>query len=285
MNLANYARLSRPVTGCVVLLAASCCLAEGIEAVARPSDSRELAFVRPGRIAKVHVKEGDRVKANDPLIQQDSEAERAQVEQLKKQAADKTRIAARQAQLTQSEEVLKELKIAQAGGATSKLEVAKAALEVTIAQLSLKLAEFQQEQDESKHKEADIQVRRMLLKSPMAGTIEEILVKEGEASDSLQKVIRVIEIDPLEIQVPVPLQQVAGLKTGVEARVDFADERGKGVKGMITFVAAEADAASGTLRVTVRVPNPKRLPAGQTVWVHFAEKDDKEATTQPAKEE
>lgn len=284
MNRASYSRPWRWAAGWVVLLAAPWCMAEGVEAVARPSDSRTLAFVRPGRIAKVHVKEGDGVKAGDPLVRQDDEAEQAQLEQLKKQADDKTRIEARDAQLNQSKEVLKELKLAATKGATSKLEVAKAALEVTIAELSLKLAEFERDQDISKHREAKIQLARMLLKSPIDGSIEEILVKEGEAADSLQKVIRVIQIDPLEIQAPVPLKETAGLKIGVEARVDFADERGKGVKGEITFVAAEADAASGTLRVTVRVPNPKRLPAGHTVWVHFAE-NKKTTTTQPVKEE
>jgi len=40
-------------------------------------------------------------------------------------------------------------------------------------------------------------------------------------------------------------------------------------EGTIIFVAAVADAASGTLRVRVEVPNKTRRPAGEHVVVSF----------------
>ena len=75
--------------------------AEGIEAVTRPSADVLLSFVIPGQVKSVDVKAGDVVEAGQVLVRLDDAAERAQLEQLKAQAEDETRIEAAEAQLAQ----------------------------------------------------------------------------------------------------------------------------------------------------------------------------------------
>jgi hypothetical protein len=41
------------------------------------------------------------------------------------------------------------------------------------------------------------------------------------------------------------------------------------VEGMVIYIGAVADAASGTLRVRVQVPNKARRPAGEHVSIIF----------------
>jgi multidrug efflux pump subunit AcrA (membrane-fusion protein) len=61
-----------------------------------------------------------------------------------------------------------------------------------------------------------------------------------------------------------------GLKSGKEATVAFPGAGGSSsLKGKIIFVGAVVDAASGTLRVRVEVPNATRRPAGEHVLVTF----------------
>ena len=48
--------------------------AKGTEAVTKPSKDVTLSFLGPGRIAKVLVKAGDVVSADDPLVKQDDAA-------------------------------------------------------------------------------------------------------------------------------------------------------------------------------------------------------------------
>jgi multidrug efflux pump subunit AcrA (membrane-fusion protein) len=81
----------------------------------------------------------------------------------------------------------------------------------------------------------------------------------------------VVQVDPLWIDAPVPLAQAVGLKVGMTARVELAESGKKGLlgEGRIIFVGAVADAASGTLRVKIEVPNKDRRPAGEHVLVSF----------------
>jgi RND family efflux transporter MFP subunit len=243
----------------------------GVRAVTRPSADITLSFVQPGRIAFVSCKEGDAVKADRVLVRQDDEAEQILLAQLRAQAEDTTRIRAAEASLAQKKVDLTKLEKAAASKAATALEVAHAKLDVTIAELSLELARFEHEQAARKFQEQEMRVRQMQLRSPIDGLIEKVDVEVGASVNGLENVIRVVQTNPLWIDAPVPLQQAIDLKPGMAARVQVAGA-GSGIpigEGRVIFVAAVADAASGTLRVRIEVPNESRRPAGEHVLVSF----------------
>jgi len=251
----------------------------GTRSVTRPSADITMSFVQPGRIAAVHFKEGDVVKADQALVQQDDAAEQVLLTQLAAQCEDMTQIRAGEASLAQRRVDLQKLEKAAAGNAATALEVEHSKLDVRIAELSLELARFQHEQDLRKYHEQNIRVRNMQLRSPIDGSIEKIEVEVGESVNTTTEAIQVVQIDPLWIDVPVPLPQAIGLKAGGAAQVAF-ESSSKPAKagqtsasatmpGKIIFVAAVADAASGTLRVRIEVPNKARRPAGEHVIVTF----------------
>ena len=250
---------------------ASPSLAGSIRAITKPSADVAQSFVQPGRIAGVHFKEGDAVKAGQALIQQDDAAEQVLLAQLKAQSEDITQIRASEASLAQKKVDLQKLEKAAASNAATALEVEHAKLDVTIAQLSLDLARFEHAQAGRKYQEQKIRVENMQLKSPIDGYIEKIEVEVGESVNTTIEVIRVVQVDPLWIDAPVPLAQAVGLKAGMTARVELAESGKKGLigEGRISFVGAVADAASGTLRVKIEVPNKARRPAGEHVLVSF----------------
>jgi membrane fusion protein (multidrug efflux system) len=247
--------------------------AGGIRAITKPSADIIQSFVQPGRIATVHFREGDAVKAGQALVQQDDAAEQVLLAQLKAQGEDMTQIRASEASLAQKKVDLQKLEKAAASNAATALEVEHAKLDVTIAQLSLELARFEHEQAGRKYQEQKVRVENMQLKSPIDGYIEKIDVEVGESVNTSTNidVIRVVQIDPLWIDAPVPLAQASGLKAGMTARVELAESGKKGLigEGRIIFVSAVADAASGTLRVKIEVPNKARRPAGEHVLVTF----------------
>jgi len=243
----------------------------GIRAITRPSADIIQSFVQPGRIAGIHFKEGDAVKAGQALVQQDDAAEQVLVAQLRAQSEDITQIRASDASLAQKKVDLQKLEKAAANNAATALEVEHAQLDVTIAQLSLDLARFEHEQAGRKYQEQKIRVENMQLKSPIDGYVEKIDVEVGESVNTNTEVIRVVQIDPLWIDAPVPLAQATDLKVGMTARVELAEsgKRGSIGEGRISFVGTVADAASGTLRVRIEVPNKARRPAGEHVLVSF----------------
>ena len=256
---------------CVLALTAlkAASLDVGIKAITNPKADITLSFVQPGCIAKVYFKEGDLVKAGQVLIQQDDAVEQAQLAQLEAASQDTTQIQASEAALAQRRVDLKKLEMAAARNAATELEVEHSKLNVKMAELSLQLAKFEHEQAKRKYNEVKIQVEKMSLKSPIDGRIEKIQVETGESVNALADVVRVVQIDPLWIDVPVPLSKARALDSGKTVKVEFPDPGKVSVEGIIIYVAAVADAASSTLRVRIEVPNKSNRPAGEHVEVIF----------------
>jgi RND family efflux transporter MFP subunit len=240
-----------------------------VRAITNPSSDITLSYVQPGRIAKVHFTEGMWVKAGQVLVQQDDAVEQIQLAQLKAASDDTTQIQASDASLAQKKIDLQKLEKAAAQNAATELEVEHAKLSVKMAELSLKLAKFEHEQAGRKYDEVKVQVEKMRLVSPINGRIEKIHIEAGESINALTDVVRVVQIDPLWIDVPVPLIQAMDLSAGKMAKVLFPNPNMASVEGSIVYIAAVADAASGTLKVRIEVPNKSNRPAGEHVEIIF----------------
>ena len=265
----------------VCLVAVDAVLGEesfAVEAITRPSQDTVLSFTRPGRISEVVVKEGDRVDSGQLLARLDDEAEQTQLAQLKAQADDDKRIRAAKADLAQKNVDLAKIRQIFETGVATEWEMEHAKLDVTIAELSVELALFEREQNQRAYHEATIQLERMKLKSPIAGAIEEVSVEVGESVDGVMQVVRVVDVDPLWIDVPVPLTQAMNLDYGRAAEIICSETDDTVLRGKIVHKGSVADAASDTLKVRLEVPNEAGRPAGERVMVSFPAKDARTAT-------
>jgi len=242
----------------------------GVAAITTPSADITLSFVQPGRIAEVNIKEGQSVKTGQVLVQQDDTVERARLAQLEADSQNIINVQAGEASLAQKQVDLKKLEKAAALNAATALEVEHAKLDVKIADLSVKLAVFEHEQAQRKYEEAKIQIDNMSLKSPIDGIIEKIEFEAGESVNALEDVVRVVQINPLWIDVPVPLTKAGDLRNKNTADVIFPGPKETSVEGTIVFIGAVADAASSTLRVRIQVPNKSLRPAGEHVRIIFS---------------
>ncbi len=269
---------------CALLLLCLASLAsaqDGHEAICRPSKEVTLAFTMHGQIADVMVAVGDHVEAGEPLVRLDDAVERAQIEQLQATAEDETYIEAEQARLAQSEVDLERLESISMGEGGARVatayEIDQARLQVTIGELSVRLARLNHAQDVRAYEEALLQLDRMELTSPIEGTVEVLFVESGETVEALQQVIHLVNIDPLWIDIPVPIAEARQLAIDGPAAVTFGVDPDIQGQGRIIHIASVADAASETLRVRVELPNPDHLPAGQQVFVEFQEPPANEA--------
>jgi len=231
-----------------------------------------LSFVSDGRVGQVLVKQGQTVRAGQVLAKLDDAAERIQVEQLKAQADSQTLIEVRRAQLEQKTSYLEELKDPRRSGAVTKWEIRNAELDVRIAKAQLDLAKLEHEQDMRKYEQAKIQLQRMQLISPIDGRVEEIHIKPGESARQLADAIRVVQLEPLRIELPVPVDQAIALHPGQTAQVRFVDDPSVLVEGRIVYVGSVADYGSYTLMVHVELPEGLNRPAGEEVIVSFPHK-------------
>jgi RND family efflux transporter MFP subunit len=250
-----------------------------VEAISKPSGDVRLAMVEPGLIAKVLVKEGTPVKAGDVLIQLDDAIRRAELEFAQAEAESTTRIDAAVATLEQKR-VYEERLSAAGQKAASQTERELAKLDVEIATRQLELEQFVQAQNVRKVRELTLRIDRMRIVSPINGKVEQLVVKDGEAVDAMAQVVRVVNVDPLWVDVPMPMAKARALAKalkngdggdtvvnvcfpGADGRPDFDTT----CAGTVIHVAEVADGASLLRVVRVEVPNPGDRPAGEHVWV------------------
>lgn len=246
-----------------------------LQGITAPNADITLSFVVAGRVSEILVEPGTRVQKNQPLVHLFDEPERIQVQQLRALSEDRTKILAAEAELAQKRVDLKKLQQAKAKGAASVWEVEHLHLNVRIAELALESAKLEREQYRRQYDHARSQLTRMHLMAPMDGLVEEVNVEAGESIGTLGPVLRIVQKDPLWIDVPVPLVQARDLEMGQDAWITFPEEvaHDETPNGKIINISGVSDAASETLRIRVEVPNPQQRPAGERVMVAFSSAD------------
>ncbi len=251
-------------------------LSHGLEfdAITKPSADVSLSFVQHGKVDKVAIREGDRVEAGDLLASLEGQVEMIKFKLLSARANNTTFIDIARAEHLQKKEDLQKMQRAQRNGAVTDWEVNHARLEAETAMLEVKLAEFEHQQDQLKHKEFQTAMNNLHIRSPIKGIVQEVKIEKGEAIQALAPAIRVVDIGSFLIDIAVPVYKAKSLSVDQEAEIRFVDE--VKVKGKIDNIAAVADSAANTLRISVKAPNPDVRPAGERVTVFFQNGEDTE---------
>ena len=274
---------------CVGFMSAVSYGAQPIKTYTKPCVDIILSFVRLGKISEIAVKDGDIVKPGDLLVQLDDSAEAAACERLKAKAEQDLPIREARAKLKQAELDLKKYERTSIRLQTKEREHAK--LTVLLSEIGLEVAEFENAQNDRTLKEALVQLNLMKIKCPSSKygnkesgfRVEQVIRKVGESVDRLDDVVRIVKLDPLWLDVDVPMEDFRklGLKEGSKAQVSFCDTDTP-VEGKVFFVAGVADYASDTRRVRVELPNPMGRPAGEHATVILMPSKSPKSASKPA---
>ena len=171
--------------------------------------------------------------------------------------------------LMQKQKYLGKMKEAVQNGAATDWEMELASFDRDTALLSKKMAEFEHRQDKLQQKTVEEALRRLHLFSTLDGVVEEIRAEKGESIQALQTVLRIVNVDLIEIDVPVPLLDARKLRAQQKVTIVYADK--EKVEGYIDTISSIADGAADTLNVKVKARNTSRRPAGERVRIVFAD--------------
>ncbi len=260
---------------CIIFLflSSTFSLALEVEAITKPSADILLSFVRGGNIAEVLTKVGDNVDIGEVLARQEDGVEKLQLLQWEAKARNKTRIEAVKAGLAQKQKDLEKFIWAREEGAVTDWEVDHTRLEILTAKINLRQAELDFKQTKLQRDELKEQIKLLTITSPISGLVEEVLIERGESAQPLKPVLRVVKINPLWIDVPLPISYGVQIEKGQTATVRSSDSQGNLVmthdEAKIINISAVADAASDTLKVRIEFPNLQNRPAGERVTVIF----------------
>ena len=137
-------------------------------------------------------------------------------------------------------------------------------------QSEVKLAQEESELEEAKATLAEIKldIERTTVRAPVDGYLETLPVGVGDYLQSGDKIVVMINPDPIRVVAQVSERDVGHLKPG-DAAVARTVE-GRDFSGAIRYIAQRADEATRTFRVDAWVDNPEHvLRDGQTMQVLF----------------
>ena len=110
------------------------------------------------------------------------------------------------------------------------------------------------------------------VKSPITGVIVERLRHPGELASREHPIVKIARLDPLRVEVFVPIALFGRVTVGQRAVVVPETPLNRPLEGTVIVVDKVADAASSTFGVRLEVANPgNRVPAGLKCKVRVGE--------------
>lgn len=257
---------------------------EGHKAFTRPCKDASVGFSVPSQVKEILVAAGHVVQKGDLLIRGDDEEDAALLRLQEIRARSKATVDKEEASVELADLEYSRTKQAMDQGAGNAQEFDRARLGLAAARANLEIAKVAQEQEELEVERRRARVERLRLTAPFDGIVDTVLVDLGQSLQESEKAIRIVDIDPLWIDVDTPTDETIRRRTkaGDPAWI-LIDLAGKPevLKGKVIEVAPTADASSRTRKIRVELPNPEgaagegmRLVAGEPAWVRFSAPED-----------
>lgn len=238
--------------------------------VSRPSTTRELAFAVRGKIGSVTVEPGDRVSVGQELMRLDDAVQVTMLELADAQLADDTRLELARITVDFNGEELALVEKSQADGGANEQDVRSARFALARAKVELRAAESEMLQRQLTQKREQARLDEMRIVSPIEGDVVRVDRREGETVDEQTPVITVVQVEPLRIDVSVPVTVSRGLGVGQEASVEWLDIQSEAPStGRVIFISRAGEASVREVLVRIEVPNTDGLPSGMHARVRF----------------
>lgn len=222
-----------------------------------------------GVIDAISVERGDFVEAGQVLAHLDADVERASVELARVTAHMTSEIEAKKVTVSFSQrkqgrhgELFRKKVLPGHEFDEAKTEAALAAWELRKAEENQRLAKLELQRAESI-------LNRRIIKSPVKGAVVERFLSLGESVKD-QPIVKIAELDPLKVEVILPVSLYGSIKPGRQAQVVPEAPVSGNHLAKVTIVDPVIDAASGTFGVRLELPNPDyKLPGGLKCKIAF----------------
>ena len=247
------ASASAPVVRVVIATASPIKTTLRLPARAMATEEARIFARTSGTVAERRVDLGDRVKAGELLLR----IAAPEVDQ----SLERARAAVGQ---TQAREHLAQLNLDRARPLVEQQFLSPSGLDNIAANLAVAHADTAAAVAEVQRLEAVQQFQ--WVRAPFAGVITERLVERGDrvSGDSGDAyLLRLAKLDELRVVVDVPQSSAIDVPLGAVVPLSFREFPGETFKATLRRRSGAIDAATGTMRIELALPNPElRLPAG-----------------------
>ncbi len=246
-------------------------VADEMDCVVQPSVVADLGVAVPGILQKLHYDRADYVSKGAVLAELESDLERASLQLAERLSQATTAVELRQLNAAFGTRTLERNQALFQKSTISKQTLDQVETESRIAGLQVRQEKENREIARLEAIRAKAALQRRQIVSPIDGAITEKYVSVGEyVSD--EPVFQVAQLDPLRIEVVVPLDYLNSISTGMNAsiqlQVDGFDDRN--YQAQVRRIDPVADAASGTYGIWLEMPNPDlTIPSGVRCKIDF----------------
>ncbi len=243
-----------------------------LDCVIEPHMVIDLSSRTDGIVEKIKVERGDIIQADQVLVELESSVEQAAVEYARVAAAA-------QADVLASEVSRNFAQRRQGRVASLYRDQAVSSDQLDETETEARLSKLNYQQAKERNRLAQLELRRAqevlgrhTLRSPIDGVVVQRFLAPGESVEE-KPILRLAQINPLRVEVIVPVSYFGAIEIGQVANVMPERPMTGSYRAEVTVVDRVADAASGTFRVRLSLPNPDhKLPSGLNCLVRFLPK-------------
>lgn len=234
-----------------------------------PTLSVNVGSSTPGILESVNMDRGDMVKEGQIVATLQAGVEKATMELAKVRAELDATIKGKRAEMEFAERSKQRKKELFEKKTLSFQEWDEAETRRMLAELALNEALEAKRLAELEYKRSVEVVKRMSIRSPVNGVVVERYLHPGEYIED-KPVMKLAQIDPLHVEVIMPVSTLGSVKVGMLADVKPEAPVGGVCRAKVTIVDKVVDAASGTFGVRLELANPDyKLPPGLKCKVIF----------------
>lgn len=255
----------------------------------QPRDYVDVGAQVSGQLKVIHVKIGDRVKAQDLLAEIDATVYRARVDANRAQLANlSAQLDERRARQTLAQQVLTRQQALRRANATSEevLQQAQAELAAVTAQIAALQAQSDQTESQLRADEANLGYTRIY--APMAGTIVSITARQGQtlnANQSAPIILRVADLAVMTVEAQVSEADIGRLRIGQDVYFSTLGDPDRRYTGRLKQILPTPEVVNNVVlyKALFDVPNPEgTLMTQMTAQVFFVVARAENVLTVPA---
>jgi len=247
---------------------------DSYDCVMEAKSTIELQSAEDGILDRVLVKRGHRVKAREIVARLDSQQETLTTARARLRAEAETGINAAKAQNEFRRKEAERLEGLLSTDAIPEREYKTALVESRLAEIAVETAVMEHDIAKLEYEQARSRLERRSIRSPVDGVVVDVTMFPGEYVHEQARVMTIAEIDPLYVEVFMPVSQYETVQPGMAAIVAPELPIGGNYDAEVAVVDNVFDAASRTFRVRLVLPNADHaLPAGLRCTVRFLQAD------------
>jgi RND family efflux transporter MFP subunit len=241
----------------------------GFDCLIEPQTVVEVSTREYGVLEELLVGRGDLVEEGQPIARLNRSVEQATVELARARAESSAEIDELRETLAFAQRERERIDQLSSAKAVSFTEQDKATTEARRAELKLQQALERQRITELELERARRQLENRTVRSPVDGVVMERLMAPGESTEN-RPIVRLAKIDPLNVEIIVPVDHFGDIRTGMRAEVTPRYPGARVQEATVTIVDRVVDAASDTFGVRLQLPNPDyAIPGGVRCGIRF----------------